>query len=66
MIGARHRLVGKSLRERLAADPQVVGRIVRLDGEPYTIRGVTADAVASRIARRARGCPPGDAPGGNN
>ena len=51
-------------RERWAADPHVVGRMVRLDGEPYSIRGVTADAVAypdrsSRAWVPFRVTPPG-------
>ena len=32
-------------RRRFSSDPSVVGRVVRLNGEPYTVVGVVADAV---------------------
>jgi putative ABC transport system permease protein len=39
-------LLGEAVwRRRFGADPSVVGRSVRLNGEPYTVLGVVADVV---------------------
>jgi hypothetical protein len=39
-------LLGEAVwRRRFSSDPAVVGRVVRLNGEPYTVVGVVADAV---------------------
>jgi putative ABC transport system permease protein len=32
-------------RRRFSSDPSIVGRLVRLNGQPYTVLGVVADAV---------------------
>ena len=39
-------LLGEAVwRRRFGSDPSVVGRLVRLNGQPYTVIGVVADAV---------------------
>jgi len=39
-------LLGEAVwRRRFSSDPSVVGRLVRLNGQPYTVVGVVADAV---------------------
>ncbi len=39
-------LLGEAVwRRRFSSDPSIVGRLVRLNGEPYTVVGVVADAV---------------------
>jgi putative ABC transport system permease protein len=39
-------LLGEAVwRRRFSADPSIVGRLVRLNGQPYTVVGVVADAV---------------------
>jgi len=39
-------LLGEAVwRRRFGADPSIVGRAVRLNGQPYTVVGVVADAV---------------------
>ena len=39
-------LLGEAVwRRRFSSDPAIVGRIVRLNGQPYTVVGVVADAV---------------------
>jgi len=39
-------LLGEAIwRRRFGADPSIVGRAVRLNGQPYTVVGVVADAV---------------------
>jgi putative ABC transport system permease protein len=39
-------LLGEAVwRHRFSSDPSIVGRLVRLNGEPYTVVGVVADAV---------------------
>jgi putative ABC transport system permease protein len=39
-------LLGEAVwRRRFGADPSIVGRLVRLNGQPYTVVGVVADAV---------------------
>jgi putative ABC transport system permease protein len=39
-------LLGEAVwRRRFSADPSIVGRLVRLNGQPYTVLGVVADTV---------------------
>ena len=39
-------LLGEAVwRRRFSSDPAIVGRLVRLNGQPYTVVGVVADAV---------------------
>jgi putative ABC transport system permease protein len=39
-------LLGEAIwRRRFGADPSIAGRLVRLNGQPYTVVGVVADAV---------------------
>jgi putative ABC transport system permease protein len=39
-------LLGEAVwRRRFSSDPSIVGRLVRLNGQPYTVVGVVADAV---------------------
>ncbi len=39
-------LLGEAVwRRRFSSDPSIVGRLVRLNGQPYTVVGVIADAV---------------------
>jgi putative ABC transport system permease protein len=39
-------LLGEALwRRRFSSDPSIAGRLVRLNGQPYTVVGVVADAV---------------------
>lgn len=41
----RHRL----WRERFGADPNIIGRDIRMDGTPYTVIGVVSPGVSDRI-----------------
>jgi len=48
-IGKEHVvLLTHRLWERLGSDPQIVGKTLRLDDEPYTVVGVVAPGVADR------------------
>src|SRR6185503_5354968 len=39
-------LLGEAVwRRRFGSDPSIAGRLVRLNGQPYTVAGVVADAV---------------------
>ncbi len=39
-------MLGEALwRRRFSSDPAIAGRLVRLNGQPYTVAGVVADAV---------------------
>jgi putative ABC transport system permease protein len=42
-------LTNRLWRQRFASDPTIVGRDIRIDGQPYVVTGVLADGPADRL-----------------
>ncbi|MPZ19129.1 MAG: FtsX-like permease family protein, partial [Luteitalea sp.] len=48
-LGAERRILGEQMRDRFGADPDIIGRDIRMDGTPYTVIGVLRPGVNDRL-----------------